>query len=114
MVTAMYSLSQVYGAELWLLFWLACVAIYLGIGFFIKENRTGNGFKRVWIGLLIAEVLIDLLWARIYYSNGTYRNYGIGAMYGLLLWIPLLAATLAIVTVKNKKTNEKANSDFPN
>lgn len=114
MVTAMYSLSQVSGAELWLLFWLVCVAIYLGIGFFIKENRTGNGVKRVWLGLLIAEVLVDLLWAMIYYHNGTYRNYGIGAVYGLLVWIPILSVTLSIVTAKNKKANQKTNSDFHN
>lgn len=104
MVTAIYSLSQVHGAELWLLFWLVCVVIYLGISFLIKHNRTPKGVKNVLIGLLIAEVIIDLMWAIIYYHNGTYLNYGIGAVYGLLLWVPVLVVTSVIVTVKNRKT----------
>ena len=105
MVTAIYSLSQVHGAELWLLFWLVCVVVYLGISFLLKDNRTKMGVKNVLIGLLIAEVIIDLVWAIIYYHNGTYFNYGIGAVYGLLLWVPILAVTLVVVTVKNKKAN---------
>ena len=101
MITAIYSLSEVHGAELWLLFWFICVAAYFGFGFLIKCNRTKKGIKNVLIGLLIAEVLIDLLWAVIYYHNGTYLNYGIGAVYGLLGWIPVLVVTLIIVTLKN-------------
>lgn len=102
MVTAIYSLSQVHGAELWLLFWFIFVVVYLGISFLIKHNRTKKGAKNVLIGLLIAEVVIDLMWAIIYYHNGTYLNYGIGAVYGLLLWIPILVVTLLIITAKNR------------
>ncbi len=104
MVTAIYSLSQVHGAELWLLFWLICVVVYLGISFLIKHNRTKKGVKNVLIGLLIAEVIIDLTWAITYYHNGTYLNYGIGGVYGLLLWIPILVVTLVIITAKNINT----------
>ena len=106
MVTAIYSLSKVHGAELWLLFWLACVAVYLVISFLIKDNRTKKGVKNVLIGLLVAEVIIDLLWAMIYYRNGTYLNYGIGAVYGLLLWVPILAVTLFIITATNKRAEK--------
>ena len=106
MVTAIYSLTFVHGAELWLLFWGICVIIYLAIGLLIKQNRTQKGIKNMLIGLLIAEVITDLIWAIIYYHNGTYMNYGIGAVYGLLLWIPILVGTLIIVTIKNGK-NEK-------
>ena len=102
MATAIYSLAQVHGAELWLLFWLICVVVYLVISFLIKHNRTKKGVKNVLIGLLIAEVIIDLIWAIIYYHNGTYLNYGIGAVYGLLLWIPILVVTLVIITAKNR------------
>ncbi len=105
MVTAIYSLSQVYGAELWLLFWFVCAVIYLGISFLIKDNRTKKGIKNVLIGLLVSEVIIDLVWTIIYYHNGTYLNYGIGAVYGLLLWIPILTVTLVIITLKNKNTD---------
>lgn len=105
MVTAIYSLSQVHGAELWLLFWLICVVVYLVISFLVKRNRSKSGIKNVLVGLLIAEVIIDLMWAVIYYHNGTYMNYGIGAVYGLLLWIPVLIATLVIATAINRKAD---------
>ena len=107
MVTAIYSLSQVHGAELWLLFWLVCGGVYLGVGFLIKPNRTKKGIKNLLIGLLIAEVIIDIMWAIIYYHNGTYLNYGIGAVYGLLLWVPVLAITLLFVTAKTKKATKQ-------
>jgi len=103
MVTAIYSLTQVHGAELWFLFWLVCVVVYLYICLLIKHNRTKKGVKNVLIGLIIAEVIIDLMWAIIYYDNGTYLNYGIGAVYGLLLWVPILVITLVIITAKNKR-----------
>ena len=106
MITAIYSLTFVHGAELWLLFWGICVVVYLCIALLIKQNRTKKGFKNILIGLLIAEVITDLIWAIMYYHNGTYLNYGIGAVYGLLLWIPVLVVTLIIVTIKNGK-NEK-------
>lgn len=102
MVTAVYSLTRVHGAELWLLFWLACAAAYLGISFRMERNRTKRGARNVWLGLLLAEGIVDLAWAVIYYRNGTYYNYGIGAVYGLLLWIPVLAAALAGVAAKNR------------
>ena len=106
MLTAMYSLTQVRGAELWLLFWFVCVGVYLGVSFLVKDNRTKNGVRNVLIGLLIAEVIIDLVWAMIYYHNGTYLNYGIGAVYGMLLWVPLLIITLIIVTMKNRRVEK--------
>ena len=93
MVTAVYSLSHVHGAELWLLFWAICFAAYFGICMLIKQNRTKHGIKNVLIGMLIAEVMIDLIWAIIYYHNGTYLNYGLGAVYGLLLLVPILMFT---------------------
>ena len=77
----------------------------LGISFLIRHNRTKKGIKNVFIGLLVAEVIIDLAWAIIYYHNGTYLNYGIGAVYGLLLWVPVLAVTLAIIAAKNRKAD---------
>lgn len=103
MVTAIYSLSQVHGAELWLLFWALCGMAYWGVGLLIRPNRTKHGVKNVWLGLLIAELIIDITWSILYYHNGTYLNYGIGAVYGIVLWVPLLAITLFFVTAKNKK-----------
>lgn len=105
MVTAIYSLSQVHGAELWLLFWITCAVIYVGICLAAKKNRTKRGVRAILIGLLIAEVIADLIWAVIYYRNGAYINYGIGAVYGLIVWIPVLIVTGFIVTEKNGKSS---------
>ena len=102
MVTAIYSLSQVHGAELWLLFWFICLIAYLILCFAIKCNRTKQGRKNVFIGLLVAEVVVDLTWAIIYYRNGVYINYGIGAVYGMLIWIPALIITEILVSYKNR------------
>ena len=102
MVTTIYSLSHVHGAEIWLLFWLICAIAYLGICFLIKPNRTKKGINTTFIGLLVAEIVIDLAWALIYYRRGGYINYGIGAVYGLFMWIPVLIFTSIIVTAKNK------------
>ena len=102
MVTAIYSLSQVHGAELWLLFWFICLVAYLIICFAIKCNRTKQGRKRVFIGLLVVEVVVDLMWAIIYYRNGVYINYGIGAVYGMFIWVPALIIATIIVSKKNK------------
>ena len=103
MVTAIYSLSYVHGAEIWLLFWFGCLIVYLGICWAIQCNRTKEGIKTTLIGLLIAEVMIDLIWAIIYYNNSGYINYGVGAVYGIFMWIPLLMITAIVVTLKNRK-----------
>ena len=102
MVTAIYSLSQVHGAELWLLFWFICLVAYLILCFAIKSNRTKKGRKNVFIGLLVAEVAVDFIWAIIYYRNGAYINYGIGAVYGMFIWIPALIVAAIIVSNKNR------------
>lgn len=103
MITVIYSLAHVHGAELWLLFWVVCALAYLVICRAIRYNRMRGAFKRVLIGLAIAEIAIDLIWALIYYHNGTYLDYGIGAMYGLPLWVFALLIAGVVVTIKNKK-----------
>ena len=68
-----------------------------------RPNRTKAGVKAVFIGLMAAELIIDFVWAAIYYHNGSYINYGIGAIYGLFMWIPVLTAAYIIVTFRNRK-----------
>ena len=101
MVTAVYSLSRVHGAEIWLMFWFVCVAVYIACGLMFKHNRTRKGIITVLTGLVIAELITDIFWAVVYYENGVYVNYGIVAALGMLIWVPVLAITLLAVTVKN-------------
>ena len=103
MVTAIYSLSQVRGAELLLLFWFGCAVVYLLFSLTFTYNRTNKGIRNVFIGLLIAEVVIDLTLAITYYDNCTYQNHGLGGVFGVLLWIPVLVVTLIIITAINMK-----------
>jgi len=106
MITAIFTLSQVRGAELWLLFWCILLVAYIGIGYKLEVNHTKQGIKNMLIGLLITEVSNDLVWSIAYYFNGTLLDYGIGLTYGLCLWVPLLVVTLIIVTIKNKRVKK--------
>ncbi len=103
MITAIYSLGGVHGAEIWLLFWALCAAAYFGICAIFKENRGKSGMKEVLLWGLIAEFAVDLIWALVYYNNFSYINYGIGAVYGLIIWPVFLMAAGIMATVKNKK-----------
>ena len=103
MITAIYSVGGVHGAEIWVLFWILCVAAYFGICAIFKENRSKSGMKEVFLGGLTAEFAVDLIWALVYYHNFSYINYGIGAVWGLIIWPIFLAAAGITATVKNKK-----------
>lgn len=103
MITAIFTLSQVRGAELWLLFWCISIVAYIGIGYRLKSNHTKQGIQNLLIGLLIAEVANDLIWSITYYLNDILLDYGVGLTYGLCLWISILVITLIIVTTKNKR-----------
>lgn len=93
MITAIRSLPLVNGATLWLLFWVICAAGYL-IFCLIKKPSLK---RTVFHGLLIAEMIIDLFWTLLYYPLGTYVEHGLAAIFGLLVWIPVLAVTACIV-----------------
>lgn len=94
MITALRSVSLVNGGTLWLLFWVICAAIYL-IFCLIRKHTLKKGI--VFLGLAIAEIVIDLFWTFLYYPQGTYIEYGLSAIFGLLAWIPVLVITAWIV-----------------
>lgn len=102
MVTAIISLSYVHGAQLWLIGWLACAAIYFFLFLRKKSSRTQHNMKNLLLVFLAAEFVTDTLWALVYYGDSGYINYGIGAVYGLLAW-PAALAVSAILTRKYKK-----------
>lgn len=101
MVTAIISLGQVHGAEAWIVGWVVCLIAYFAILLPMKANRGSS--KNVFFWFLIAEIVTDLCWALVYYENSVYLNYGIGAVYGLLLWPVALIAAGIIATMQNKK-----------
>lgn len=105
MITAIISIGQVYDAEYWLAAWLLCAALYFVFLLIQEVNRTRTGAVHVVVWFLISEALTDLIWAIIYYGSPGYINYGIAAVYGLLLWPVLLLAAGAIASVQNRKSH---------
>ena len=101
MITAIISLNYVHGAQMWLAGWLVCAAAYFLMSLLKKSGRTKCGVKNLLLGFLSAEFVTDALWALIYYSDSGYVNYGVGAVYGLLLW-PAALAVSAVLTRGHK------------
>ena len=92
MLTAILSLSQLRGAQLWLVFWLALAALYFALMLGVPPLRRKAGARNILLAFLAAEVFTDLVWAGVYGYHPVYRNYGIAAVYGLALWPVALAA----------------------
>lgn len=101
MIYSFYALGAIGGMEPWILFWAACLALYLAIFLFL--NRTKKGRKNVLIGLLLAEIVFDLVWAVIYSFNKVFIEFGVGITYGLFMWGALLLAAGVAATVKTVK-----------
>ena len=102
MVTAVYAMGYVYGASLWLIGWTVCAILYVGGCMLVPSNRRKGCRLAVWIGLLLADVITDIGWMLLYFPDGDYINYGIGAVGGLLLWPLLLLVTGIVVTTRNR------------
>ena len=105
MMTAISSIGQGYGAEYWLAGWLLCAALYFVFLLIQEVNRTRTGAVHVVVWFLISEALTDLIWAVVYYGNPGYINYGVAAVYGLLLWPVLLLAAGAIASAQNRNSH---------
>ena len=78
-----------------------CIFILL----FNKANR--QNVKNILFWFMVAELLTDLVWILLYYNNSEYVNYGIGAVYGLLLWPVALGTAGVIVSCQNKKHHKE-------
>ncbi len=107
MLTAMLALSQLRGAQLWLVFWLALAALYFALMLGVPPLRKKAGAKNVLLAFLAAEAFTDLVWAGVYGYQPVYRNYGVAAVYGLALWPVALAAAAAAALVWGKRNSSK-------
>ena len=107
MLTAILSLSQLRGAKLWLVFWLALAALYFALMLGVPPLRRKAGARNILLAFLAAEVFTDLVWAGVYGYHPVYRNYGIAAVYGLALWPVALAAAAAAALVWGKRNSSK-------
>lgn len=60
MISAIISIGQVQGGEIWLSGWLLCAALYFVFLLIQKVNRSRTGAINVVVCFLISEALIDL------------------------------------------------------
>lgn len=99
MLGALYSVARVVGGELLLLTWGICAAIYLAVGFVRRKGRARKGRYQLLIGLLVSEVLVDVIFFLTFFPGGEYRNWGVGSVSVVGLWPAALLAAYAITTV---------------
>lgn len=90
MLISIYALGKVVGAEILLAGVLVCALVYLAFCISFRSNRTGRGVKTVLHCLLGAELICDVAWWLIYFPCFEYHNWGIGGVYGAVLWPMLL------------------------
>jgi len=106
MITAIYSIGKVTGAEFWVWGYFISTLIFAAISLLFRANRTKNGIITIALGLLVAEILCDTAWFLIYYPGGSYANYGIGGVYGLFIWPALLIIVGVIGTGRNRSRKQ--------
>ena len=102
MLFSLYTLGKINGAEVMLAGVLVCALVYLAICLLLGVGRKERGIQRVLCALLVAEAVCDVLWYVMYFPDGQYRNWGIGGVYGAVLWPLLLFLAGVEVTVRNK------------
>lgn len=78
-----------------------CIAFALGFEF----NRTRKGAAVLMLALFLALAVCDIVWNAVYFPGGSYKNYGLGGIFGLLLvlLLPIAAFIAAAVNEKNVK-----------
>ena len=101
MLFSVFSIGRITGAGMMLAGVLLCAALYLALSLLPRGSRSKAGVRTVLLGLLVSELACDLLWYVIYFPGGEYRNYGIGGVYGVLLWPLALLITGGIAASVN-------------
>lgn len=110
MVTAVYSLGQVVGADLWLGGYLVCALLYVAVCLLFRFNRCKKGLLAVALAFLLAEIVCDGIWYATFYPNGTYENPSLAGAGALLVWPALLCLAGAAVSMFNSFSAEKGNA----
>ncbi len=101
MITSIYSLGKVTGAGMWVFGYFVCILIFVLICAMFKANRTRKGVVTLALSLIISEIICDTAWYLIFYSGGSYHNYGIRGAYSIFLWPVILLIAGLIGTRQN-------------
>ena len=98
MLTALYSVGSVAGADLWMKVVLLTSLAYFLICFSFRRSRSGRGVLTVLMGWLQPQCLAAFgVETDVWDQTGAYRNGGLGSAVALLLWPVLLCLAGGIV-----------------
>ena len=97
MLTVLYSVGSVVGADLWMKGVLLTSLAYFLICFSFRRSRSGRGVLAVLMGWLLTELLCDVVWLAEFWPGGMYHNGGLESAVVLLLWPVLLCLAGGIV-----------------
>ncbi|MBS6532972.1 MAG: hypothetical protein KH338_04975 [Oscillospiraceae bacterium] len=97
MLTALYSVGSVVGADLWMKGVLLTSLAYFLICVSFRRSRSGRGVLAVLMGWLLTELLCDVVWLAEFWPGGMYHNGGLESAVVLLLWPVLLCLAGGIV-----------------
>lgn len=97
MLTALYSVGSVVGADLWMKGVLLTSLAYFLICVSFRRSRSGRGVLAVLMGWLLTELLCDVVWLAEFWPGGMYHNGGLESAVVLLFWPVLLCLAGGIV-----------------
>ena len=78
MLTALYSVGSVAGADLWMKVVLLTSLAYFLICFSFRRSRSGRGVLTVLMGWLLTELLCDMVWLAWFWPGVPQWRPGIG------------------------------------
>ncbi len=114
MVTAIYSFAafgSLRGMEVWMLFWIGCIVLYFVLFSLFPKNRSKQGWLRLLLHYAVAEIMLDIICGIHLWRFPALLEYGVGIVYGLLLFAVLLGVSGIIATVKcYRKTDNRITS----
>ncbi len=101
-------MNDVTGTQVLLLFEFSGLLLYSICMLVAKANRTTNGYVTSLIGLFAAIISSNLILFLLFFSTGSYYNYGIVSVYYSLIIIVMAFLISGIVTtIINRKENRK-------
>lgn len=103
MITLILLLSEsVNGAGMLLAAFLLTALMYFLINLCFERNRTKNGIIRVSVFLVLCELISDIIFYSVYFTDGEDSNPGIAGLGVLLIYPALLILAAMIINLKKK------------
>ncbi len=103
LIAALLFIDEVRGGAVVILFSLAFFILYSLCMLFSRRSRTARGLISVFIGGFSAVTVSNLASVAVFFSEGSYRNYGIvGVWYAAAIYLATFAAAAVVVSIVNR------------